>query len=197
MTIVTMCGGQGSGKSSFAKIVYDHYSARDFKVKRIAFATPLYEIQNMAFEVMEKYAEYPAPEKDGDFLQAIGTAGRKNFSKHIWINAMKSFLLQTKKEGTDLVVIDDCRFENEFDFLKDLGSIMIYLSCPEEIRKQRAKSWRSNTLHESETGLNVYANTEGKFDYTFPTNILKPDACFTQIKWELDNRMGIRRDKQK
>ena len=197
MTILSCCGKQGSGKSTLADVVQDHYKGRGLEVRRIAFATPLYKIQDMAFKEMAEITQMSPPAKDGTFLQAIGTVGRERFSKDIWVIALKQFIFECSEQKVDLVIVDDCRFEHEFEFLRGLNSILVYLKCPEEIRKQRAKSWRPNTLHESEVGLDVYANMEGKFDYVLPTNILSEWACFMQFKWTLDNKLGIRNDKQR
>lgn len=65
-----------------------------------------------------------------------------------------------------LIIVDDCRFENEFDALPE--ALRIRLEAREEVRRLRADSWREDVFHPSETGLDKYCE-EGKFDLVFNT----------------------------
>ncbi len=105
----------------------------------------------------------PSP-KDGDLLQYLGTEfGRKKFGDNVWVDILKKKVIKIPGYGTEdlLVIVGDCRFENEFDSLPE--AFRIRLECPEEIRKTRTNSWRENTQHPSEIGLDRYAQM-GIFD---------------------------------
>ena len=165
--IFTISGKQGSGKSELAKRL-----ERKFIIKlsttpiTLKFADPLYEMQDAIHEILDDY-EIRRPKKDGFLLQWLGTQyGRDHIDQDIWVNIMKTRLADLNK-GIP-VMIDDCRFENEFEILKEMNCLMIRLECPEYIRKQRTNSWRTDTQHASEIGLDRYS-MKNKFDLYIDT----------------------------
>jgi hypothetical protein len=80
-------------------------------------------------------------------LQKMGTeACRHGIADNIWIAA-----LEKRMQGYDDVVISDCRFPNEIDFIRSAGGVIIRVKrgedpSPEELSK----------LHISETAWNSY-----------------------------------------
>ena len=80
-------------------------------------------------------------------LQKFGTeACRNGIADNIWIAA-----LEKRIAGYDDVVISDCRFPNEIDFIRSAGGVIIRVKrgddpSPEELSK----------LHISETAWNSY-----------------------------------------
>jgi hypothetical protein len=102
--------------------------------------------------------------KDGPLLQYLGTEfGRDKFGKQVWVNILKNEIFSLPAWGIEnsMVLVGDCRFENEFDAFPE--ALRIRLECPEEIRKLRTDSWRENTQHPSEIGLDRYSEM-GIFD---------------------------------
>ena len=80
-------------------------------------------------------------------LQKFGTeACREGIADNIWIAA-----LEKRIHGYDDVVISDCRFPNEIDFIRSAGGVLIRVKrgddpSPEELSK----------MHISETAWNSY-----------------------------------------
>ena len=80
-------------------------------------------------------------------LQKMGTeACRHGIADNIWIAA-----LEKRIQGYDDVVISDCRFPNEIDFIRSAGGVIVRVKrgedpSPEELSK----------LHISETAWNSY-----------------------------------------
>ena len=80
-------------------------------------------------------------------LQKMGTeACRHGIADNIWIAA-----LEKRMQGYDDVVISDCRFPNEIDFIRSAGGVIVRVKrgedpSPEELSK----------LHISETAWNSY-----------------------------------------
>jgi hypothetical protein len=78
-------------------------------------------------------------------LQKMGTeACRQGIADNIWIAA-----LEKRMQGYDNVVISDCRFPNEIDFIRSAGGVIVRVKrgedpSPEELSK----------LHISETAWN-------------------------------------------
>lgn len=96
-------------------------------------------------------------------------------SQHLTMQVKKDYLANADqitikgdsgKTKKLIAIIDDCRFENEFDIMSD--ALRVRLQASEEVRKARAEVWRTNTQHPSETGLDEY-DEQGKFDMYFNT----------------------------
>lgn len=161
--ILLLSGKQGSGKTTqsglISKIaVVEGYVPRVFK-----FAEPLYELHKVCLPILKKYKVRPETMmKDGELLQILGTEyGRKLISENVWVDACKAQVLEwCSLSEKHIAIIDDCRFENEFDAFPD--AVKVFLDCPESVRKTRCSYWRENVNHVSETGLDNYIR-KGKF----------------------------------
>jgi hypothetical protein len=96
-------------------------------------------------------------------LQKMGTeACRNGIADNIWIAA-----LEKRIQGYDDVVISDCRFPNEIDFIRSAGGVIIRVKrgedpSPEELSK----------LHISETAWNSYV----------PDLIISNDGTLDELK---------------
>lgn len=153
--IWVISGKQGSGKSTFAAELIKHFSPNAVVIK---FADPLYAIHDACLPVLKKFGLRPEEmKKDGELLQILGTEyGRRFLGDDVWVNAARARAeMWLNASDKNVVIIDDCRFENEFDtFMND--AYLIRLKCPREIRKARCGYWRDNEDHVSETGLDQY-----------------------------------------
>lgn len=177
--IILISGQQGSGKSTLADRLWDHFSDSEARVYplRLKFADPLYAANEALKDVMEPFG-IPVKEKEGEFLQFLGTEwGRKRFGEDVWVNALKKQLATLERMGGNkFVIIDDCRFPNEFEAFPD--ALRIRLHAPEEDRKKRTKEWRPNTGHQSETALNDY---ESKFELVIDTGVSSKEETFKKV----------------
>ena len=96
-------------------------------------------------------------------LQKMGTEScRHGIADNIWIAA-----LEKRIQGYDDVVISDCRFPNEIDFIRSAGGIIVQVKrgddpTPEELSK----------LHISETAWNSYE----------PDYIIHNEGSLTDLK---------------
>lgn len=167
--VILISGAQGAGKTTLANALLKEARIAGFFSQVLKFADPLYKIHDATLERAHALLGIPKVAKDGDLLQLLGTEwARKKFGPNVWADALRieiEKLRRTVPVGFKLlVIVDDCRFENEFDAFPD--AVTVRLEVPEEIRKRRATSWRENTLHPSETGLDAYAKA-GKFTHYF------------------------------
>jgi dephospho-CoA kinase len=155
--IIGISGKQGSGKTSLARALAELTD----KAVILKFADPMYQMHDAVNSVYNHYG-VPTPQKDGELLQWIGTEHGRNKDENIWVNIMHTRLLSAYAQDVP-VIIDDMRFENEFDMIEELGGMLIRLDASEEVRSKRTDGWRENTTHPSELGLDNYAQS-GKFD---------------------------------
>jgi len=156
-------GRGGSGKSYCCKYIQDNYGSLQAK-----FANPVYMIAEKYFGMIQK---------DRKLLQIIGTdIARNKIDKSIWINQLIRDLDIVRQTSRVLYnkevsfVSDDARFFEEHQVLKRAGWIGIWLSVPDEIRKQRLIK-RDGTCQE-ET-LNHISETEM---LTFKDELIQLDA---------------------
>jgi hypothetical protein len=209
-TIVMLSGKQGSGKTTLSqelirigpKIGY-HFSGT------IKFADPLYDLHDTILNKMENYTGKPRVKKNGPVLQWLGTEfGRNNYGENVWCDILRhrietnQFGIWEKgkkynpKELPDnlnrLIVIDDCRFRNEFDAFPE--ALRVRLVCDESKRQIRTDSWRDNTSHPSEVDLDGY-EADGKFDLYLDTENVSPVDCGSLIAAQLQKNSWIEKRK--
>jgi len=171
--VFVLSGKQGSGKTTYAKYLQAMLGTDNTKIFK--FAEPLYAIHDRCLPVLKELGIRPKEmEKDGELLQVLGTEyGRKRLGENVWVYALlrKIHPWVTASE-MNFAIIDDCRFENEFDALKE-DAYMIRLQAPEDVRKARCSYWREDVNHISETGLDEYARAL-KFDVLMNTDGIGP-----------------------
>jgi hypothetical protein len=112
----------------------------------LSFASPLKEmltvfLRNMGVEDTEKYF-YNPKYKDAPIpgigwhctarhlMQTLGTEwGRKNINTSVWIASMYNRIQAAFAEGFD-VIVDDMRFQNEYNMLAQFPAWMVHVSRP-------------------------------------------------------------------
>ena len=146
--VILISAKMGGGKTTLTNQILKAFP----KYQVIKFADTLYEAHEKVWDVLEKYG-VPREKKSRDFLQWLGTEFGRKRDKNIWVNCaierMKSV------NNGNCFIVDDCRFENEFDAFPD--ALRIRLECDRGIRKSRAESWTDSDQHPSETSLDAYA----------------------------------------
>ena len=161
--IVIISGKQGSGKTTIAHRVVQELWSLGHKAVRFKFADTLYQMHDAVRGILKRNGLDKTDKVDGYLLQLLGTEwGRKHLGPDIWVAATRVAVMDywiTNPDG--IVVIDDCRFENEYKIFigeKDVWVMQVRLVAPVELRKKRAEKWRDNESHESETGLDGFGN---------------------------------------
>jgi len=154
--ILIISAKQGGGKTTLADAIRSRAKDNGFSaVKVVKFASPLYVMHEFILNKMEGWTGKPRKPKDGPLLQLLGTDwGRKTHGANVWVNILRD-AMEADTYSKVLYIIDDCRFENEFDAFPE--ALKVRLEASEEARKARCPEWRPNTNHPSETGLDRYA----------------------------------------
>jgi hypothetical protein len=147
---IAFVGKAGAGKTTIA----DNLVENNDYIKR-SFAAPLKKI---AEQILLRPLDKTNPD-DRKFLQILGTDLSRARDKEIWIKHMKNSLQGLKCHDatcksyeycTSLpsrpFVIDDCRFENEAEYLKSEKFLII------RITGRQSKLSAENASHLSEAG---------------------------------------------
>ena len=96
------------GKDSAAKHLMQKYGAAKF-----SFGSGLYSVARCCFGMTAKNAL---------LLQALGTEVGRACDSDRWI---RNLYWQIRDDAPSIAVVPDCRFPNEFDFIKSLGGVCI------------------------------------------------------------------------
>lgn len=150
--IVGLVGQKGSGKSEMAKVL------ESLGFRRMSFADPLkaglatmFMIPQAVFydpllkEVPVRELSNVTPRK---MMQLLGTDFARNIlGRDVWVSLMLKRLARVIKENPKvLIVVDDVRFENEFELLTRMDAIMINIRRGKKDSKQislsRGGFWR-------------------------------------------------------
>lgn len=112
-----LTGKAGSGKTSIAL----EYERKGYI--RLAFATP---VKEFACEILRRPIEKTDP-KDREFLQKLGTDVGRWRDKDIWVKHFADNLAEAKiiTGQDDFFVVDDARFQNEVDYLRSQGFVVV------------------------------------------------------------------------
>lgn len=137
--IIVFTGLMGSGKTEATKIIKELLN-KD-KVEHLKLAAVMYHIHDFIYETVGLTTKT----KDRELLQFLGMWGRSK-DEELWIKVL-SKSIETSK--ADVIVIDDCRFDNEAKYLKDLGANIVLIKA--DNRDQRISI--SGSDHISEKGI--------------------------------------------
>ena len=101
---------------------------------RLSFATRLKELATELFDMREK---------DRKLLQDLGAALRA-IDGNVWVRAFGRQVRQCESLGQSIVV-DDLRFRNEYNCLRDLGFTIIRLDIPPDVQLLRLRQTYPST----------------------------------------------------
>ncbi len=165
-TVVLISGKQGSGKTTVQTALNLKLRELGYKSERLNFADPIYAIHDAIRRTAGEFGLPPTMPKDGLLMQLIGTNwARDVYGPDVWMSIVKNRIHDFPSEA--IVIVGDCRFENEFDAFPD--AITVRLNCSVPTRRRRCSKWRENTGHESEVGLDAYV-CRNKFKFNFCTD---------------------------
>lgn len=143
---IALVGKAGSGKTTGAELLVQ------LGYRRLSFANPLKSIAAIIWG--------EAARTDRDKLQRLGLLVR-SIDPDAWVNLLLREYRDTSFGGQP-IVIDDCRFPNEWDALKGEGFVMVGVATSLGRRIERLKAngkWQSveQLGHASETALDDYS----------------------------------------
>ena len=159
---IGICGKICSGKTTIS-----NYLTENHNFIRYSFGTAVKKLATEFFGMDPN-------KKNRILLQTIGQNFREILYPEVWI---ETTLRQIENENTTFAVIDDVRYQNEFDILKKNGWIIIKIDISPELQIQRIKDTYPDTYqqhlnnleHISEKEMDDINNNE--FDLIIDSNI--------------------------
>ena len=116
MKLIAFTGLAQTGKTTAANFIPG--------AKILSFADPVKQIALSSFGW-----DGVKDDKGRRLLQVIGTECGREYDKDIWIKKMRE-QIAIYVPKFDIIAIDDCRFDNEPQLVKDLGGIVIEITRP-------------------------------------------------------------------
>ena len=144
MKLIGITGSMGSGKTSLAEVLEEQGYTRK------AFAEPLYWIAKRYM-----FWDGVKDDKGRKLLQTLGTECGRTYNPNVWVKHMEIYIESrlkmeqvAKYKDPVNIVIDDVRFENEANLIRELGGKVIHL---------QGKGYDMGELnnHASEQGVKV------------------------------------------
>ena len=139
--LIGLSGKAGSGKDTLADIFLN---VRGHGVK-LAFAGPLKQACGCLFGLSDRQLHDPILKEQEDsrwgrsprkILQFVGTnLLREQFDKDIFIKTMRS-RIEAERANTNMIIVTDCRFENESQLIRDMGGSILHIVRPGVITTQ-------------------------------------------------------------
>ncbi len=180
--IIGLSGKMGSGKDYMAEqVLKPYFLKKNMICKTMSFADHL-KVSTAAengLDITEMYGDKTP--KVRMMLQKRGTEeGRDKFGPNIWIKTLEAWIKLTElRHEADVILICDCRFKNEADWMSNNG-VLIRLNAPDRNKERALKEAGGNkelfdiiSNHQSETDLDDY-NFKYKIDNSKSNCI---DAC--------------------
>ena len=148
-TIIGLAGPKGVGKSTYAnQLVFDMYKTREWSdaIRIISFASPLKEMLGCIVHkdyIEDKERIIPNLGVSARHcLQTLGTEwGRNLISDSIWIDITRH---RIEESDATVFIIDDVRFDNEAEMIRDMGG---------EVWKLSRSGVNEDDAHISESGV--------------------------------------------
>jgi hypothetical protein len=148
--LIGITGSARSGKDTAADFYCD-----SFGFIKYSFALPLKEAIKVMFSLNEEHVNGDLKEVVLDdlgvspryLMQTLGTEwGRNTVNNDVWLLAAKRNLQNSPALDNLGVVIPDVRFENEADFIRENGGLLLHISRENKVQVLN---------HASENGVSI------------------------------------------
>ncbi len=141
---ILLSGKMGVGKTTVAELIMDSLADSNRTAMRESFATGVKETaKTMGWNDVKD-------EVGRKLLQDVGMKGRNN-NPNLWVDQVIDRVQEKQMFIPDIIVIDDWRFPNEADRLKELGFDIYKVRIESSVRGEPSS-------HISETSLDNYTD---------------------------------------
>src|SRR5271165_4803636 len=141
---IALSGKARVGKDTVAKLIIQHLKLDRYEYKIRAFADPMKEIIKIMFPNANDECLYGASELRGEIISdqflnrdfhrksltyrnALTDIGRyaREYNENIWVSNLDYNLNNPFNKRKTAYIVSDCRFVNEFNYLRDNGFYLI------------------------------------------------------------------------
>lgn len=156
--LIGFAGPAGSGKDTAADYLCDAYF-----MLRLAFADPIYRavaaMLDTGVDDVKAHKDMVLPDlgvSPRALLQVLGTEGGRSLDPDLWVRFAErdAKAMKDRALGRAHLVVTDVRFENEADWIRGSGGLLVHISRPgrDPVRE-----------HVSERGI-LFADGDGLVD---------------------------------
>ena len=162
MVLFGFCGKLGSGKDFVARsFVAPLLQAQGASCLTLCFADQIKVNTVARHKVPFESVFEDKTEETRRLLQAEGTEnGRDRSGKDVWIQHFDAWARLLSSRGIDHLLVTDVRFENEVDYIRSAGGVLIKVVAPARHRARLAREAAHDqaraaeiAAHSSETAL--------------------------------------------
>lgn len=173
--VIGIAGPKGSGKTTLARYVRLEFLKskvyKDSKVEISPFAKPLKDFLKDFFDLStEQLTVYEAKEAVDPrygvsprvLMQEFGTGFVRKLIPGFWVQKMNENI---KSSDADIIIIDDIRFEDEAQLVRDYNGLVVHITG-RSAKPKSTLSWLKQLLtptHPSEQPVNILFDDE-EFD---------------------------------
>lgn len=187
--VIGISGKLGSGKNFITtNVILPVLEKLERKYLEISFADQI-KINVMTKNGIDYSDVYMCKtESSRQLLQTEGTEIGRAADKNIWVNYLDNWIKVFNFRGIDTFVISDCRFMNEFDYIKNSSGIMIKIIAPKRNNSRllqescgSLEAYNKISTHRSECDLDSI--TDDMFNLIIYND---PEDLFNVVNLQLD-----------
>jgi hypothetical protein len=184
--IFAFSGKIGSGRNYIANnYMFDYFRKLNKNVLFISFAEYLKILCHVKDRILYERLFKTKDEESRRSLHRRGTLERKD-NENIFIEVVKCKIRSAiENKTTDIIIITDLRFKNEFSFLKNLGAVLFRINSPDrtyfKIMSENNNDKDKVSIvssHISEVDLDNYTN---QFDHYILNDYQNEDGVYDVI----------------
>lgn len=158
---ILFSGKFGTGKDTFASILKEHIAKNSVDVQELKFAKTLKDSSAIILDLPQESMYSESGKKQqvvslgysvGRFQQLFGEVLRNGIHQDIFVFPVIS---GCQKYPTSVILVTDCRFENEARLCQEVGGIVIRLNRNADLISESCVAGRDRN-HISETALDDY-----------------------------------------
>lgn len=196
--IIGISGKMGTGKDYIAnKIIIPFLKNHGKQCLQLAFADQIKVNAMTKYNLDFNNVYVEKTHETRSFLQQEGTEnGRNMLGEDIWIKYFDSWRKVLTSRGIDVIIAVDVRFNNEVDYIKNQGGLLIRISAPlrNEKRLQQESGgdfskYTKLSSHKSECSLDNTNNFDITIDNDVTLNEEQQNATKTKLYNMLYNFM--------